>query len=326
MADRETIKSELAAKFAEFQGEGSNDLLEACGDIGEYLSSEPMYAKGLSAFEKRLADTLGEKYQPATEYYRKMRKYWKKLSSRGGAQHARRPEKVDAVSHVVTNELRRVEKHAGFTSASMVGSESVSVVDRITPRDAAPILLGFAHYDLFRAQVSAGQVWKDPSVSNGHGENTHRIQWYLICADGVVKSGAMAGKPCDVYKAVGGIILPQNRKFGLWDALVDRGDVTSAYFPAESDARSPEFLMSYIQKNNDRFPLLAAYLSARDTKPFRLNKEYLADKIFGERLGNLDKADAELVDMIYEQYRDKTILIIPETGRVVLDPRTDHIS
>jgi len=50
----------------------------------------------------------------------------------------------------------------------------------VRPHGQTTTYLGFVEPDLFRAELTKGRQWKDPTVPVAHGEFTHRIQWYMI--------------------------------------------------------------------------------------------------------------------------------------------------
>lgn len=137
-------------------------------------------------------------------------------------------------------------------------------------------------------------------MSPAHGEYTHRIQWYVICKSR--KVDAPAKLVSDLQKFGGADGLPAS---AAWDALVDRFRFNStdklALFKAKdaNDFRSPEHFNDYLTDpvTAGRFPLLAAFLSARKQKRDNFNiHDYIAKKVYGKKFDQLtdkEKQDAE---------------------------------
>ena len=73
------------------------------------------------------------------------------------------------LQHVLTTVLTKHEKELGFA----IGHDSRG-------RESAPTYLGYVEPEEFRQRLQWGMQFKDPTVPGGHGEFTHRIQWYLI--------------------------------------------------------------------------------------------------------------------------------------------------
>jgi hypothetical protein len=193
-------------------------------------------------------------------------------------------------------------------------------------RKQAVTYLGFIEPDVFRAQLVAGRQWKDPTVPFGHGEFTHRIQWYMIIQElappqqGWLKFYQWVGKwrhakqlNTDPAEKIDFWL-----KLGLWDALTDRNksDRANANGPYNTkdskDFGSPENLHPYLMSadNKDNW-LVHAFITAREknrapmfetdrdgilTKQAVLARgQYLARKLYGSPLEQLDQKMAHAI-------------------------------
>jgi Family of unknown function (DUF5636) len=83
--------------------------------------------------------------------------------------------------HVLTAVLKANEKRLGFQSAATY--------------------LGYVQPEEFRQRLKQGMQFKDPTVPGGHGEFTHRIQWYLITKELEPPKGGWV----DFYKWIGSV-------------------------------------------------------------------------------------------------------------------------
>ena len=187
--------------------------------------------------------------------------------------------------------------------------------------DAAATLLDFVQPQSFLDDlIQRGYQWNDPGAGVGHGEFTHRIQWYLIAKEIEAKGINTRGLDLvnDVYKGLATPGLLSREGVGqegvgqsLWDVLVDRqkkpnGDAGAAVWPEtmypEDDkktpgkgdsARSPEFLNTwmtrrdYTQGSKFEFPSLGKFINnqtgAREQQEDQSEAilARLADRYFG---------------------------------------------
>ena len=148
--------------------------------------------------------------------------------------------------------------------------------------DAAATLLNFVQPQSFLDDlIKRGYQWNDPGAGVGHGEFTHRIQWYLIAKE--IEAGGIDTHGLhlvdDVYKglATPGILSREGVGQSLWDVLVDRqkkpgssGAAEASVWPETmysdddaqtpgigNSARSPEFLNTWMIS---RFPNLGKFI------------------------------------------------------------------
>ena len=225
------------------------------------------------------------------------------------------------LQHVLTTVLSKHESDLGFK----LFGEGENL--------AAATYTGFVEPEEFRQRLMDGMQFKDPTVPGGHGEFTHRIQWYLITNN--LKEPP--GKWVEFYKWIGTVRhtqavqgdKPAWKDQGLWDVPVDRNQKGSArkngpYDTGEnSDFRSPENLHDYILTTlPESCPLLTSFMSRRELtrkdSGLRLSevaiREYVAKKIFGAGYDRLYHDDKAVVD---EAMKSK--LLLPGSRR---QPRT----
>ncbi|MCB1036610.1 MAG: hypothetical protein KDD47_22485, partial [Acidobacteria bacterium] len=189
--------------------------------------------------------------------------------------------KETTYSHLLSDELSRVEKQEGFSFN----------VGLLTPNKAQLYVSVVSPGD-FRAQLRSGYHWKDPGVPGAHGEFTHRIQWYILARSGVFPRGTLvrlfkaAGRPewvADVDPPVNGA-----DEIDLWQILCDRdryGGANPIVPKADSaaDFRCPEHFGEYASGTLDpgTYPILRGFLEARFRKRQNWNvTDYVAKKLF----------------------------------------------
>jgi hypothetical protein len=187
--------------------------------------------------------------------------------------------KDETYSHLLSEELTRIERQAGFSFNNRFGS----------PRKAQ-LYVSVVSPQNFRAQLAEGRHWKDPGVPGAHGEFTHRIQWYVI-----VRSGALpAGVPVRVFKStadrVRALDPPRNgaTEVDLWQALCDRdlfngGNTLAVRADSAADFRCPEHFSAYLvnQLDEGTYPLLRGFLAARFQKRGGWDaQDYVAKKLY----------------------------------------------
>ncbi|OAI55109.1 hypothetical protein AYO44_02925 [Planctomycetaceae bacterium SCGC AG-212-F19] len=218
--------------------------------------------------------------------------------------------------NILTTLLTRNELNNGFQVDPAVGSDGSPVA----------VFVGFIKPDIFRRILQAGYPFRDPMVPGGHGEFTHRIQWYLISSPGGLRNDR-GGKWGDFYRWLGGVKHTQTFRdpenpdqakeatwleFGLWDALCDRNAVGSEwvngpYNTAEvTDFRSPENLHKFIVENLATIcPLLSGFIKSREEAwlPQRGNKpnlirNYVAKVLYSRQGANVTADEWAEVDRI----------------------------
>jgi hypothetical protein len=162
------------------------------------------------------------------------------------------------------------------------------------------LITGVLQPDDFRAVIADRMPFKDPTVPNGHGEFTHRIQFYCLMGAGLALPAGRSW--ADFYEWVGRrkhAAASDSPTLGLWDALFDRNmvgrdGVNGPYnTTAMEDLRSPENMHERMTRAlKGQLPLLSALLKAREAKreaslirqdPGAL-RDYLARKLYGAAL------------------------------------------
>lgn len=114
--------------------------------------------------------------------------------------------------------------------------------------------------------LAAGRIWKDPGIDPDHGEHTHRMQWYIVTSQKLVK------EPRAFLAA-----LAEHRGdrplSSLWDCLFDRVTETplegSQVFCANGpdDFRCPEHLhLHLVRDRSGTYPTLQKLLHIRREK------------------------------------------------------------
>ncbi|MDH0863499.1 LirA/MavJ family T4SS effector [Mitsuaria sp. GD03876] len=306
----EDIKQEMRTAFPTQFAPGSGTMLgrlDAFATVAHFLTDFDRVRPMLVRLNAAARLKMGESAVDALDYYRSMASHWQAVA-RHGAEVAKKakyggtakpppkhPPKPEALKHAISKAFEDVE--------TMYEFELVS----INQRSQAQIYAKFVAPEVFRRQLVLKRHWKDPAVGGGHGELTHRIQWYCICEAQVVAA------PADVFSDTGLVACQPDASRGLWDCLCDRngGGDSGNPFPAgdvakRRDFRAPEHLHGYLMKNKDPdLDILCEYIRTRDTK--RLNtvnlktgmgKPYIADKLYGKAYDKLDEAQRNVVDYI----------------------------
>lgn len=259
------VEAEIRERMPEYD-KGHPEHGKLAAKVGSFLSNE---------------DAVVEQLQYLNKAMRKL------ANSRGGTS--------TQFDSLLTSVLAPVEEGGGFQLITSASEPS---------KKRALLLTGFVKPDKFRDVLKTQQPFKDPTVPGGHGEFTHRIQWYCLMtqtnfaprtnwADFYRWIGTQVHKPC--------VGEPKWKQLGLWDALFDRNKVDrpNANSPYNTDtltdSRSPENLLEYITTRLlGTYPLLAAFLATREEKRTdskvnsRVAKEkepslrdYLTKKLFG---------------------------------------------
>ncbi|HET9234663.1 MAG TPA: LirA/MavJ family T4SS effector [Candidatus Eisenbacteria bacterium] len=193
--------------------------------IGSYLSDPNQYRHALeqlhAEMEARLNRNLDEMFaaplyphwrngfiQLLKSVYQKLDTRTRRMVDRGKVSMAQIA--IAAFRNILTGPLEENERKNGF----QVGTYGKKI----------DILIGSPTGLEFNTFLRKKQVFKDLSAGKEHGENSHRIQWYLIS-----KLGTLANPVADIYAS-----LPDwktakigSRPFFLWEFLVDRDGVPS---------------------------------------------------------------------------------------------------
>ena len=120
--------------------------------------------------------------------------------------------------------------------------------------------------DAFLTNLKARRPFKDYGASKDHGDNTHRVQWYIIC-NALFNGIADASK---FYEATAYWVCDQSDRPDhgnvtyLWELLCDNAANTTGWSKAEAAGLNPIYVMD--QMRNGAFPLLAAFCTYRRAK------------------------------------------------------------
>jgi hypothetical protein len=222
-----------------------------------------------------------------------------------------KPPKDPRFAHVLSSVLADAEAAVGFTVNPTPTLAS--------PARRVPTFVGALDERQFSQQLLNRNQWKDPGVVEGHGEFSHRIQWYLIA-----QGPRLTHRVPELFQrlvAHMAIAHPERRPDGvsggiaLWDALLDRGAAgdRTAYFKAvgNHDFRSPDMLNRYLMDEGNDYPLLASFLRGRHQKRAGgfVPVEYVAKKMFGRRFDVLSAEEAARVEAIAQENRGTKVLV-----------------
>ncbi len=306
------IKKELAV----FDAIETDEFYEDFVRVASFLSDKAAVILGLEGLEGRLREKAETQWQQSTDYVdrRQFYAYYGILDGRLDRlvlSHLTGRSKKGYFKHLVSSSLTDLEMARSFA----VGGELLA------PR--AQYYLGPVSPDIFRQQILAGRPQgKDPFVDPGHGEYTHRIQWYAIMS--LTSNIQLTHAAVDVYKAIGRFAAPEGSyqstfQWGLWDAVCDRDNGTAAVVPFKAvsaiDFRCPNCLNAYLRSADAHvnMPYLNAFLCGRYEKRLKPADplDYAARKVFGKP--NYDALDGG---------EQKDLMSRLPTLRAVYDPGT----
>ncbi len=217
-------------------------------------------------------------------------------------------------THLLSDVLSHNEQNRGFQLYPRVGRNWGQTVTYLT----------FIPPDRFRENIRASRHWKDPLVPGGHGEFSHRIQWYLVTnnvpqpAEGWQSFYEWVGRIA--HQIIQGGDDAGWAALGLWDALFDRNNhnapnVNGPYNTnANTDFRSPENMQEYII-NVMPDSLLKRFTAARQQKrdyilanDVRI-QDYVAKKLHQRRYNQLTVPQQQIVDqLVADNYRAEGIV------------------
>lgn len=182
--------------------------------------------------------------------------------------------------------------------------------------DKSDILIGFPDEVVegkseFNTFLREKKVFKDLSAGREHGENSHRIQWYLI-----TKIGTLAHSASEIYSKLPGWRTPTGkpRSFFLWEFLVDRDGVptnaSSIPFKTldETDFRAPSNVNRCLKDGKvfPRLDLLINVLSERwGRRTGHQPGDYLAKKLFPPEA--LKELSIETRDFLWDQVKSRVV-------------------
>lgn len=177
-------------------------------------------------------------------------------------------EDAIAVSNVFSQGPKSKQIQLGLKSLSEAIVEKYHVGDALSRQEnraeinidangntIVPTVLRPLTNDEGHALLSKGKIWKDPGIdagSGGHGEHTHRIQWYILSSQKITTS-----KPSEFLIEVSKHRVGDTTAGALWDCLFDRLSRPGESEPpfcanGSDDFRCPERLNRHIAnaKNN----------------------------------------------------------------------------
>lgn len=232
---------------------------EDYGRIGSFLSDPAQYLpalRELHAAMERLLDSRGGGFSAGEELNRPLHKALARIyrdtapGSTGGLLKGR-------FSKLLTSVLQANERASGFHAG--VGESQTD------------ILIGLSG-SRFNWLLKNRRPFKDVGASYEHGENSHRIQWYLIS-----KMTTLQNPVAEIYEKLTGwgtkeVYKPFGRKIYMWEFLVDRDGIPSnVSLPIKTDSqmdfRAPSNVNRFLK--NGQYPelyLLEAVLSHRWAK------------------------------------------------------------
>lgn len=249
------IKTELHEWFGEGRIKKSR-FYEDFAKIGSFLSDPAQYFPALRELHsemERLFDARGSGFSGGEQLNRNLYQALAHIyeTSEPGSTKGWLKNRF---SKLLTEILWKNEVATGFSA----GANS-SQID---------ILIGLSGAK-FNWLLKNGRPFKDIGASYQHGENSHRIQWYLISKMGnldnsilEIYSGLVPWGTKEVYK-------PFGRKIYMWEFLVDRDGIPSnVSLPIKTDNqqdfRAPSNVNRYLIGGSDRdLYLLKACLSHR---------------------------------------------------------------
>lgn len=226
----------------------------------DYRTTKPF---GTMKFRKVLTDVL-EKNEQSFGFNQGA-----KLKSSGSLDGSTRARKL-----VVKDGKAEVENGPGsyFQRGDELPKGVPTLNDFVDPEDFRNFLLQFKYQ------------FKDPGAGADHGEFTHRLQWFAICAANKANDLALHNSPADLfcflcndYCVAKTMKPPDGKNFGLWDCLVDAFRPSlGAAFPTSDDFRSPNRLNDYLVSpgalKSEEVGLLAHILKNRAVKRANENK------------------------------------------------------
>jgi hypothetical protein len=249
--------------------------------IGSYLSDPSQYRNGLDQLEATLEQKVDQRVPPLlypnwrrgfmhllAQTYRKLGSQRETVNRTGYTLEALA---LGAFHKVLTDALKENEIQNGF----QVGAHDNKI----------DILIGFPEGSEFNDFLRARQLFKDLSAGKEHGENSHRIQWYLV-----TKMGTLTNPVTEIYSKLPGWRTPEPigpRRFYIWEFLVDRDGVPSNAVSIpfkttdQSDFRAPSNLNRWLSDGRlPQYRLLWSILAERwQRRDGYMMDQYLAKKM-----------------------------------------------
>lgn len=234
-------------------------------EIFHAMSDEDFVLQGIDTLEKQMWDELVRRYREEPQARPDLRKkfYAGKEKLTAGFKDRFAPAKavtVDAGRKVaninkglLTTVLERVERAHGFASVSYAWGTSA---------------------EHFLSNLKARRPFKDYGASASHGDNTHRVQWFIICkllcpgiADAAKYYEETANWTTTVNfsKPIGnGVFQAGDHVVYLWDFLCDNASNTTGWDKNQAKGLNPMYVMDLLRSPDH--PLLSSFITYRMTK------------------------------------------------------------
>ena len=329
----EEVKQQLIEAFTEKIA--SSAYFEDFAKIGSYLSDPNQYRHGLGQlhadmeqrFNTRLDDLLNndpvlKKLYP--EWRAGFRQYLRgalpSLYKSLGHERAtidRSKFSLDLIAiqvfrKILTDSLKTNELKNNFRLGESDGKTDILIG---FPDE---VVEGRSEFNNF---LRERKVFKDLSAGRQHGENSHRIQWYLI-----TKLGTLAHPAAEIYTKLPGWRTPTGkpRSFFLWEFLVDRdgvptnADTIPFKTKDQTDFRAPSNVNRCLKEAKvfPQFDLLSTVLAERWARRKQYQPgDYLAKKLFPPEA--LKELSLETRDFLWDQVRSR---IRNEEGETIQPP------
>jgi hypothetical protein len=323
MASKENVRTELLEEFAGIAAvEG--DFLDACATIGALLSGgleRGPIDKALGALEKLMFEVIDERLKPDLKQQLEigLRQGAMGSAAKGGAfNHKGDSTRQDIAKQVKTQTTSGEDPFSKVLVTALNQFEKNLNYPVNKDQYFHPRYVGFVKPKTFLDNIAQGAHWKDVGASPDHGEFTHRIQWFVIAASGVLP----AHKVSAIYREVGQCALssPKKDRFkqgALWARLCDRpmnlqnlGEGQIGVSESNDDYRCPEHFNAYLRSAQQTYPLLSSFLKARHEKrsmvvdsnnfPSQpIMKDYCAKKKYKvQKYNDLNELDRKDIDQI----------------------------
>jgi hypothetical protein len=269
-------------------------FFDALVKIGQFFTSAGDVMPELDKLEEALfTRAFGKQLVSQRKSYQQRAKaYYSKATERAQAKMDGQPVQKDSdLQHLVTREFADEENRAGLAKWNKNGEPYQVMV------------MGPFSGEGFLRNLQLGRHWKD-IVNPNHGEYTHRLQWYLI------GKGAGVSRVGDVFRNIGSAQPAQYAPYPgapkeaylmytVWDAIVDRLPDTDPRAKDKSfpfigqnvlDFRCPEYFLTWLCDQQDRYPILTSFLKGRKQKRLKQDldfSDYVALKVYGEPFNKL---------------------------------------
>ena len=219
--------------------------------IYERMGEEGFVENGLKKLEELLWKELKWRNKKALDeeaLKANFKEYYKKENAKD-FYPGRREASIN--KGVLTEILESIESQYGFGPVSYAWGTSASA---------------------FLQNLTARRPFKDYGASHDHGDNTHRIQWFIICT-GLFEGISDAAKYYEetAYWTCEMTIGGQNRKLYAWDLLCDSADNTTGFNKVQAKGRSPMYLMDLCRSED--YPLLSTFTEYRRMKDIQAQIE-----------------------------------------------------